>query len=160
MRMNKQTRAFAKQVHVDLLTLSDIDLFQTVHLWVNGQSSGPVYNVSKEAQSALGYTLRVGEPYVLSFDILSGNELEAGIQWLAPAPLQLRELLMEMKLEVFIEHVLPLAFQSLHVMHPEWGEGATFNAHLANHLRSIGMRQREMTRELGTSQSCFPKERQ
>jgi hypothetical protein len=153
MRMNKQTRAFAKQVHVDLLTLSDSDLFQTVHLWVNGQSSEPFYDVSKEAQSALGYTLRVGEPYVLSLDILSGNELEAGIQWIAPAPLRLRELLMEMKLEVFIEHVLPLAFQSLHVMHPEWGEGATFNAHLANHLRSIGMKEREMTKELGTPRS-------
>ena len=58
MRMNKQTRAFAKQVHVDLLTLSDIDLFQTVHFWVNGEPSEPFYDVSKEAQSVLGYTLR------------------------------------------------------------------------------------------------------
>jgi len=158
MRMNKQTRAFAKQVHVDLLTLSDTDLFQTVHLWVNGEPSGPFYDVSKETQSVLGYTLRVGEAYTLSSGNLSGSELEAGIQWLAPTPSRLRELLMEMNLEVFIEHVLPLAFQSLHVMHPEWGEGATFNAHLANHLRWIGMKQKEMARELRTSQSCSPKE--
>ena len=32
MRMNKQTRAFAKQVQVDLLALCDTDLFQTLHL--------------------------------------------------------------------------------------------------------------------------------
>ena len=158
MRMKKQTRAFAKQVHVDLLMLCDTDLLQTVHLWVNGEPSGPFHDVSKETRSALGYTLRVGEPYTLSSSILSGSKLEAGIQWLAPAPLRLRELLREMNLERFIEHVLPLAFQSLHVMHPEWGEGATFNAHLANHLRWIGMKQREMTRGRGTPQRCLPKE--
>jgi len=140
MRMNKQARTFAKQVQVDLLTLSDTDLFQVVHLWVDGEPSDPFRDVSKETRSALGYTLRMGESHTRSPSILSERELEAGIQWLAPAPQRLRELLMEMDLEFFIEHVLPLAFQSLHMMHPEWGEGATFNAHLANHLRWIGMK--------------------
>jgi len=156
--MNKQTRAFAKQVQEDLLTLSDTDLFQTVHLWVNEEPSGPLCDLSKESRSVLGYTLRMDESHMLSSSILSGSELEAGVQWLAPAPQRLRGLLMEMKLELFIEHVLPLAFQSLHMMHPEWGEGATFNAHLANHLRWIGMKRKGMTRGLETPQSCLPKE--
>jgi hypothetical protein len=138
MRMNKQTRTFGKQVHVDLLALSDADLFQAVHLWVNGEPSEPFYEIPKETRSALGYTLKMDEPQTVSLSILSGSELEAGTQWLAPAPQRLRELLMEMDLEFFVQHVLPLAFQSLHVAHPEWGEGMTFNAHLANHLRQIG----------------------
>ena len=146
MRMNKRTRVFAKQVQVDLLTLSDTDLFQTVHLWVSEEPSGPLCDLSKESRSVLGYTLRMDESHMLSSNILSGSELKAGVQWLAPAPQRLRGLLMEMNLELFIEHVLPLAFQSLHMMHPEWGEGATFNAHLANHLRWIGMKRKEMTR--------------
>ena len=36
MKMSKQTRTFAKQVQVDLLALADADLFQIVHIWMNG----------------------------------------------------------------------------------------------------------------------------
>jgi hypothetical protein len=141
MKMNKQTRVFAKQVQVDLLALSDADLFQAVHWWVNGEPAGPGRAVSEETRSMLGYTLRVGEPHALSLNPLSAREVEAGRQWLAPAPEQLRTRLMEMDVKCFVQHVLPLAFQALHMTHPEWGEGATFNAHLANHLRWIGKMQ-------------------
>lgn len=159
MRMNKQTRTFAKQVQVDLLTLSDTDLFQMVHLWVNEEpSGGPLSDLSKETRSVLGYTLRMDEPHALSSSIRSGSELETGIQWLAPAPQRLRELLKEMNLELFIEYVLPLAFQSLHLIHPEWGEGATFNAHLANHLRWIGMQRKGKVGGPEQPQSYLPKE--
>ncbi len=135
MKMNKQARNFARQVQVDLLALTNADLFHLVHLWVNGAPSG---SVSEETRSALGYTLRVREPQALSPSILSGSTVVAEVQWHAPAPQRLRELLAEMDLTLFVQHVLPLAFQSLHAAHPEWGEGATFNAHLANHLRWIG----------------------
>src|SRR5215471_1185338 len=123
MRMNKQTRAFAKQVQVDLLALCDTDLLQTIHLWVDEEPSEPWCERSKQTRSVLGYTHRMGESSPLSS--LSGSEFEGAIQWLAPTPQRLRELLMEMKLDLFIEYVLPLAFQSLHMIHPEWGEGAT-----------------------------------
>jgi len=43
-----------------------------------------------------------------------------------------------MDVKLFLQHVLLLAFQSLHPMYPEWGEEVTFNAHLANHLRWVG----------------------
>ena len=69
--------------------------------------------------------------------MLSTRESVETIQWLAPAPGQLRDLLRDMSMPLFVQHVLPLAFESLHVLHPEWGEGATFNAHLANHLRAL-----------------------
>ncbi len=158
MRMNKQTRAFAKQVQVDLLALCDTDLLQTIHLWVDEEPSEPLCERSKQTRSVLGYTRRMSEVHTLSSTILSGSELEGAIQWLAPAPQRLRELLMDMKLDLFIEYVLPLAFQSLHMMHPEWGEGATFNAHLANHLRWIGMKQKGMTAGPKTPQRYLPKE--
>ncbi|MDQ6643088.1 MAG: hypothetical protein M3Y76_01385, partial [Chloroflexota bacterium] len=53
MKMNRQTRTFARQVQVDLLGLSDADLFQTVHFWVNRGLSN---DVSEETLFALGYT--------------------------------------------------------------------------------------------------------
>ena len=132
MKMSKQTRTFAKQVQVDLLALADADLFQTVHVWVNG---GPPSGVLEKTRVALGYTPDVSEQHTCSLSTPSGREGEGGILWLAPAPQQLRERLMDMSVQVFVQHVLPFAFQSLHMEHPEWDEGATFNAHLANHLR-------------------------
>ena len=156
MKMNKQTRIYAKQVQIDLLALLDADLFQVVHLWVKGEPPGPYQDVAEETLSALGYTLTVSEPGALSPGTLSGSEGEAGMQWLAPAPQQLRERLTQMDVKHFVQHVLPLAFQSLHVTHPEWAEGATFNAHLANHLRSIGMKRRGMTKGSGTLQRSLP----
>jgi hypothetical protein len=35
----------------------------------------------------------------------------------------------------FAHFVIAPAFQVLHVLHPEWGDSSTFNAHLANYLR-------------------------
>jgi len=33
--------------------------------------------------------------------------------------------------------VITFAYPSLHPTHPEWYDGVTFNAHLANYLRRI-----------------------
>lgn len=137
MKMNRQAQTFAKQVQVDLLALSDADLFKTVHRWVQ---TGLAYEVGEETWSALGYTRKVGEPATPSHSALAESELEAGVQWVAPTSQKLRELLTEMDLKLFIQHVLPLAFQALHASHPEWGEGSTFNAHLANYLRGISLK--------------------
>ena len=138
MKMNSQTRNFAKQVQVDLLGLADADLFQTVLLWVN---SVPSDAVSEETRFALGYTSDAGGPSTQLHSTLegsgSGRAIEGGIEWQAPDPRELRERLADMNVQLFVQHVLPLAFQSLHAEHPGWGEGATFNAHLANHLRCI-----------------------
>ena len=138
MKMNSQTRNFAKQVQVDLLGLTDEDLFQTILLWVNGAPSGAV---SEETRSALGYTPDAGSASTQLQNTLAGSEsgsaIEGEIQWQTPDPQQFRERLADMNVQLFVQHVLPLAFQSLHAEHPEWGEGATFNAHLANHLRCI-----------------------
>ena len=131
MKTDRQTRTFAKQVQVDLLGLSDIDLFQTIQSWT---SKGQAAYVSQEAYIALGYT-RSSDEDSRSMSKLSTYEEAAS--WLAPAPQQLRNLLLEMSMPLFVQHVLPLAFESQHVLHPEWGEGATFNAHLANQLRTL-----------------------
>jgi len=137
MKMNSQTRTFARQVHVDLLGLTDADLFQTVHFWVNAVPRG---SITEETRSALGYTQNEDDLHPRSLNNFSEIAIDEEIQWLAPAPQQLREKLTDMNLQLFVQLVLPLAFQSLHIEHPEWGEGATFNAHLANHLRSIAMK--------------------
>lgn len=137
MKTNRQTHIFARQVQVDLLALPDADLFQTVHRWVSGRPSD---GASEETLSALGYARGGADPHIRFLSILPGSEGEEEGQWVAPAPQRLRGLLTNMDVPLFTTHVLPLAFQALHLTHPEWGEGATFNAHLANYLRSIGMK--------------------
>jgi len=113
---------------VDLLGLTDADLFQTIQLWVG---NGTVYTVSEEVHMALGYTPNPdGQHAVSSTTGQAGDPL-----WLAPTPQQLRAFLADMAMPFFAQHILPLAFESLHTLHPDWGEGATFNAHLANSLR-------------------------
>lgn len=149
MRMNKQAQVFARQVQLDLLALSDADLFHTVHMWINGELSGPSPVISSEAWLALGYTFISDESPSLRHDIHSECAFEPERQWLAPPLPKLRELLTDMDVKIFVQYVLPLAFQSLHVQHPEWDEGATFNAHLANYLRQLGGKQRQVTQELG-----------
>ncbi len=138
MKINKQTRTFARQVQVDLLALSDVDIFQAIQRWVNEGSSESSSDIPEEIRAALGYTPRTSEVEIPSHGPLLEGKSETEIQWIAPNPQQLRRLLTEMDVQLFVQHVLPLAFQSLHPTHPEWGEGTTFNAHLANHLRSIG----------------------
>ena len=133
MKIDRQTRTFAKQVQVDLLGLADTDLFQTIQFWT---SEGQAAYVSQEAYTALGYT-RSSDEDSRSMSTLSTYEGAEGVLWLAPAPQQLRGLLLEMPMPLFVQYVLPLAFESLHALHPEWGEGATFNAYLANQLRTL-----------------------
>ncbi len=57
MRLARQARIFARQVQVDLLALSNSDLFQMVHLWVSGKHISPSSEASEDVRSALGYTL-------------------------------------------------------------------------------------------------------
>ena len=59
--------------------------------------------------------------------------------------------LAEMDVKRLLQHILPLAFQSLHPMYPEWGEEVTFNAHLANHLRWIEKKGRGAMKGQGTA---------
>ena len=40
-----------------------------------------------------------------------------------------------MDVSAFARHVIAFAYHSLHPTHPEWYDGMTFNAHLANYLR-------------------------
>ncbi len=61
MRMNKQAQIFARQVQLDLLSLSDTDLFHIIHGWVNGALSASSPVISSEMPLALGYTLVNGE---------------------------------------------------------------------------------------------------
>jgi hypothetical protein len=137
MKMNKQSQTFAKQVQVDLLAFSDGDLFQIVHLWVREAPQ----DVSEEVYSALGYVPRESQPPLPSRSNLLTSETEVEIFWLAPSPQYLRERLTSMDVKRFMQYVLPLAYRSLHATHPDWDEGATFNAHLANHLRRRVMNQ-------------------
>jgi len=130
MKMNSQSRSFVKQVQVDLLALSDTDLFQTVHQWVERRNlSELALEVIEDTLIALGYTSRE--------TLSTEGQHPIPIQWQPPLPDQLRALLTTMDVHVFAQYVIPLAFQSLHPIHPEWYDGVTFNAHLANYLRQL-----------------------
>ncbi len=140
--MRYQVQTFVKQVQVDLLALSDVDLCHTIDQWGPGKApSGLSHGALEVAWTALGYTSTPAETAHLSdpSGIMPGVEPEAREQWLAPSPHHLRRLLTEMNVQQFAQHVIALAFQSLHAAHPEWGDGSTFNAHLANHLRWMRM---------------------
>jgi hypothetical protein len=140
MKMNAQYRSFVRQVKVDLLELCDADLFQTVHQWVDGSDSSEAsLDVPEETRFALGYTRVLPEAQPLSdhHTDMPGAEREEFAQWRAPSPHHLRTLLTAMDVSLFAEHVITFAFKSLHPTHPEWHEGVTFNAHLANYLRRM-----------------------
>jgi hypothetical protein len=142
MRLTRQVRIFARQVQVDLLALSDGDLFQMVHHWVSGQHSSSSSEASEEVRFVLGYTLCGSESATLVSNKVTGYEGGGDAQWLAPAPQHLRSLLEKMDTQRFAALVLPLAFDALHETHPEWGEAGTFHAHLANYLRRVRGEQR------------------
>jgi hypothetical protein len=143
--MRYQAQSFIKQVQIDLLALSDADLFYTIDQWVSGKELSDLPRDAPEgAWSAVGYTLDRAETDHLSSPpgTMPQVESEAREHWLAPSPHHLRRLLTEMDLKQFAQHVITMAFQSLHPTHPEWGDGSTFNAHLANHLRWIRVNRR------------------
>jgi len=137
MKMNSQSRSFARQVQVDLLALNDTDLFHIVHHWVEESSSSGASAIPEDVHSALGYTHVLTEAQTLPhpFYTLPETDPEEHSQWLAPSPHQLRTLITAMDVNAFTHHVISVAFQSLHTTYPEWYEGVTFNAHLANYLR-------------------------
>lgn len=154
MKMNGQSRTFVKQVQVDLLALSDADLCHIIHQWVDGSNpSGLSLDVSEDTRLALGYTHVPAGAEIPSHPLSDapGTESEGPAPWYPPSPRHLRALLTAMDVNMFARHVIPLAFQSLHTIYPEWYEGLTFNAHLANYLRRMGTNRRTVTREQSIS---------
>jgi hypothetical protein len=145
--MRYQAQTFVKQVQVDLLALSDADLFHTIDQWISGKEpSGLSHDTPEVTWSVLGYTYTTAETERLSQppDTMPGVEPEIREHWLAPSPHHLRKLLTEMDVKQFAQHVIAIAFQSLHAAYPEWGDGSTFNAHLANHLRLMRTNRRKL----------------
>ncbi|GCE16436.1 hypothetical protein [Dictyobacter kobayashii] len=125
MKTSNQSRNFTRQVQTDLLALNDNDLFMTIHQWMGGKSlDASELDVAADICLALGYT-----------NISSESEIIT--RWQAPSPERLRSLLTAMDVGLFAQHVIPVAFQFLHTLYPEWYEGVTFNAHLANYLRQL-----------------------
>ena len=130
--MNSRTRTFAKQVQIDLLALSDAELLQIIQQWVNGDPADLLWQAPEESMIALGYTVHADAQ-----DVASDTQSKIVKHWLAPDAAHLRVLLTDMDVKIFIQDIIPLAFQAFHPTYPEWGEGLTFNAHLANYLRSL-----------------------
>jgi hypothetical protein len=140
MKMNGQSRSFVKQVRVDLVALCDADLFNVVQQWIDGSpASEGALDVAEETRLALGYTRAFPDAKQLAHYHVdaSGAERERPAQWDAPSAHQLRALLTAMDVDAFAQHVITSAYQSLHPTHPEWYDGVTFNAHLANYLRRM-----------------------
>ena len=148
MKMNGQSRTFVKQVKLDLLALCDSDLSQIIQQWVersNLTEKSP--DIAEENWFALGYTRTIADTEALSqlgFDVPE-SESEKPASWNAPDPQHLRTLLTAMDEQQFAQYVITLAFQTLHPIYPEWYDGLTFNAHLANYLRQFNMKRRSMT---------------
>jgi hypothetical protein len=140
MKMNGQSRSFVKQVQVDLVALDDADVFNVVHQWIDERHvSEGAPDVPEETRLALGYT-RVppdAKPLAHYHADAPDGDREGPAQWHAPSPHDLRILLAAMDVSVFAQHVITFAYQSLHPTHPEWFDGVTFNAHLANYLRRM-----------------------
>lgn len=148
MKMNGQSRTFVKQVKLDLLALSDADLFQIIQNWVVGSNlSDQPLDKSEKIWLALGYTHKLSDTEEISQ--LSVNipdsDIEKTVSWIAPDPQLLRTLIASMDEQQFAQYVITIAFQSLHPMYPEWYDGLTFNAHLANYLRQINTKRRTVT---------------
>jgi len=155
-QMNGQSRTFVKQVQVDLLALCDADLFQTIQQWVDG-SDPSALPVPEDTRLALGYTPVPAEAENLPhqhFD-MPGAESEAPTLWQAPSSKHLRALLSAMDVNLFARHVITLAYQSLHKANPEWYEGLTFNAHLANYLRQMRMTLPSHPVDIATTRSPY-----
>ena len=87
MKMNGQSRTFVKQVKLDLLALSDADLFQIIQQWVEGSNlTAKPFDKAEEIWLALGYTPVFSDTEALSqlnFNI-SGTEIEKPASWIAP----------------------------------------------------------------------------
>ena len=139
MKMNGQYRSFVKQVQVDLLALCDADLFRTVHQWMGGNDVSEIpVDIPEATRFALGYTRVLPNAGAFAHHTaVSDRECEEGTQWNAPSSHHLRTLLTTMDAHMFAEHVITYAFKALHPSHPEWYDGVTFNAHLANYLRRM-----------------------
>ncbi len=141
MKMNGQSRSFAKQVQVDLVALGDADLCNMVQQWIDGShSSEGALDVPEETRLALGYTRAfpgVRPPAHQHADVPGADYDEGPEHWYAPSPQQLRALLIAMDVSAFAQHIIAFAYHSLHPIHPEWYDGVTFNAHLANYLRRM-----------------------
>lgn len=136
--MNGQSRSFVKQVQVDLVALGDVDLCNVVQQWIDGShSSEGAFDVPEETRLALGYIPALPDARLPGhrYADASGAEREWPVQWHAPTPQRLRALLTAMDVSAFARHVIAFAYRSLHPTHPEWYDGVTFNAHLANYLR-------------------------
>ena len=148
MKMNGQSRTFVKQVKFDLLALCDADLFQIIQQWVERSNlTKKPFDKAQEIWLALGYTRVFSDTEVLSqlnFNI-TDSEIEEPASWNAPDPQHLRTQIATMDEQQFAQYVITLAFQSLHPIYPEWYDGLTFNAHLANYLRQINVKRRTMT---------------
>jgi len=148
MKMNSQSRTFVKQVKLDLLALTDTDLFQIIQEWVQGSnlSEQPVDKTEK-IWSALGYTREItdNERFLQLNANIADSAVEKQFSWIAPNPDHLRTSIAAMDEVQFTQYVISIAFQTLHPCFPEWYDGLTFNAHLANYLRQINMKRRTVT---------------
>ena len=136
--MNGQSRSFAKQVQVDLLALGDVDLCNVVQEWIDGSHTcEEAFDVPEETRLALGYIPALSNARQLTqqYAEAPGADRDWPTQWQAPTPQRLRALLTAMDVSAFARHVIAFAYHSLHLTHPEWYDGVTFNAHLANYLR-------------------------
>ena len=148
MKMNGQSRTFVKQVKLDLLALSDADLFQIIQQWVERSNlSKQPLDKAEKIWLALGYTRELSDTaYHSQLEAnVTGIEIEKPVSWNAPDPHHLRILIAAMDEQQFVPSVITIAFQSLHPLYPEWYDGMTFNAHLANYLRQINAKRRTVT---------------
>jgi hypothetical protein len=140
MKMNVQSRSFIKQVQVDLIALGDVDLCNVVEQWIDGsQPSEEAFDIPEETRLALGYTRTLPDTRLPAHRQADAPDTDHDwpTQWHMPPPQQLRALLTIMDVSAFARHVIPFAYHSLHPIHPEWYDGVTFNAHLANYLRRM-----------------------
>jgi hypothetical protein len=142
--MKIRTQRYAETVREALLSLSDMDLYNTIHGWMDRISEKVSdEEIVDEIRFALGYKLESGDTFFSyqSWDDFVEAEPDCEDMYLiAPSPLKLRRLLEQMDTMTFYHQIVFIAGEALEEADMGWppnsfSDGYEFMENLAIYLR-------------------------
>lgn len=142
--MKIRTQRYAENVREALLSLSDMDLYNTIHGWMD-RISEKVYDeeIVDEMRFALGYKLESGDTF-FSYqnwdDFVEAEPDCEDIYLIAPSPLKLRRLLEQIDTMTFYHQIVFIAGEAVGGADMGWppnsfSDGYEFMENLAIYLR-------------------------
>lgn len=142
--MKIRTQRYSETVREALLCLSDMDLYNTIHGWIDRISEKVSdEEIADEIRFALGYKLESGDTFFSyqSWDDFVEAEPDCeDIYLIAPSPLKLRRLLEQMDTMTFYHQIVFIAGEALGGTDMGWppnsySDGYEFMENLAIYLR-------------------------